>query len=65
MPDAHMGYGMPIVGVLFADGAVVQYAIGSSSNAACPCEGGLTVETNLASEIAATLAAIAAGQPRC
>jgi tRNA-splicing ligase RtcB len=28
MPDAHSGYGMPIGGVLFADGAVVPYAIG-------------------------------------
>ena len=28
MPDAHMGYGMPIGGVLFADRAVVPYAIG-------------------------------------
>ena len=29
MPDAHMGYGMPIGGVLFTDGAVVPYAIGA------------------------------------
>jgi RNA-splicing ligase RtcB len=28
MPDAHAGYGMPIGGVLFADGAVVPSAIG-------------------------------------
>lgn len=28
MPDAHTGYGMPIGGVLFADAAVVPYAIG-------------------------------------
>jgi tRNA-splicing ligase RtcB len=28
MPDAHTGYGMPIGGVLFADRAVVPYAIG-------------------------------------
>lgn len=28
MPDAHHGYGMPIGGVLFADAAVVPYAIG-------------------------------------
>jgi tRNA-splicing ligase RtcB len=28
MPDAHMGYGMPIGGVLFGDRAVVPYAIG-------------------------------------
>ena len=28
MPDAHAGYRMPIGGVLFADGAVVPYAIG-------------------------------------
>lgn len=28
MPDAHQGYGMPIGGVLFADRAVVPFAIG-------------------------------------
>lgn len=28
MPDAHKGYGMPVGGVLFADKAVVPYAIG-------------------------------------
>lgn len=28
MPDAHSGYGMPIGGVLFSEGAVVPYAIG-------------------------------------
>lgn len=28
MPDAHQGYGMPIGGILFADKAVVPYAIG-------------------------------------
>lgn len=28
MPDAHAGYGMPIGGVLFADKAVVPYAVG-------------------------------------
>jgi hypothetical protein len=28
MPDAHSGFGMPIGGILFADGAVVPYAIG-------------------------------------
>jgi tRNA-splicing ligase RtcB len=28
MPDAHAGYGMPIGGVLFAEAAVVPYAIG-------------------------------------
>ncbi|MHB8892173.1 MAG: RtcB family protein [Candidatus Limnocylindrales bacterium] len=28
MPDAHAGFGMPIGGVLFTDGAVVPYAVG-------------------------------------
>src|SRR5918995_5980498 len=28
MPDAHSGFGMPIGGVLFTDGAIVPYAIG-------------------------------------
>jgi len=34
MPDAHAGYGMPIGGVLFAERAVVPYAIASTSAAA-------------------------------
>lgn len=28
MPDAHIGYGLPIGGVLAADGAVIPYAVG-------------------------------------
>ena len=28
MPDAHVGYGLPIGGVLALDGAVVPYAVG-------------------------------------
>ena len=28
MPDAHVGYGLPIGGVLALDGAVIPYAVG-------------------------------------
>ena len=28
MPDAHMGYGLPIGGVLATDNAVIPYAVG-------------------------------------
>ncbi len=31
MPDAHVGYGLPIGGVLAAEGAVIPYAVGLSS----------------------------------
>jgi len=46
MPDAHAGYGMPIGGVLFADGAVVPYAIGVDIGCGVALvETDLTVET--------------------
>ncbi len=46
MPDAHAGYGMPIGGVLFADGAVVPYAIGVDIGCGVVLvETDLTVET--------------------
>ena len=35
MPDAHPGYGMPIGGVLFADRAVVPYAVGVDIGCGC------------------------------
>jgi tRNA-splicing ligase RtcB len=64
MPDAHAGYGMPIGGVLFADGAVVPYAIGVDIGCGVVLvETDLTVETLSKSELAATLEAIAAGVP--
>ena len=64
MPDAHAGYGMPIGGVLFADGAVVPYAIGVDIGCGVALvETDLTVETLSAAELAATLEAIAAGVP--
>ena len=30
MPDAHVGYGLPIGGVLACEGAVIPYAVGAS-----------------------------------
>jgi tRNA-splicing ligase RtcB len=64
MPDAHTGYGMPIGGVLFADQAVVPYAIGVDIGCGVALvETDLTVETMPASELDATLRAIAAGVP--
>jgi tRNA-splicing ligase RtcB (3'-phosphate/5'-hydroxy nucleic acid ligase) len=64
MPDAHAGYGMPIGGVLFADGAVVPYAIGVDIGCGVALvETDLTVETLSAAELTATLEAIAAGVP--
>ena len=46
MPDAHAGYGMPIGGVLFADQAVVPYAIGVDIGCGVALvETDLTVET--------------------
>ena len=48
MPDAHTGYGMPIGGVLFADRAVVPYAIGVDIGCGVALlETDLTVETLL------------------
>ncbi|HLO34705.1 MAG TPA: RtcB family protein [Candidatus Deferrimicrobium sp.] len=64
MPDAHVGYGMPIGGVLFADDAVVPYAIGVDIGCGVALvETDLTVETLSPKELAATLDAIAAGVP--
>src|SRR3954453_11475446 len=62
MPDAHAGYGMPIGGVLFADRAVVPYAIGVDIGCGVALvETDLTVETLSSRDLAATLEAIAAG----
>ena len=47
MPDAHAGYGMPIGGVLFADGAVVPYAIGVGGIGACLRKRQLPVDPGL------------------
>jgi tRNA-splicing ligase RtcB len=72
MPDAHTGYGMPIGGVLFADRAVVPYAIGVDIGCGVALvETDLTVETLTSTDLAAVLAQIArdvpvgtAGQPK-
>lgn len=57
MPDAHQGYGMPIGGVLFADRAVVPYAIGVDIGC-----GVILAETNLTLEkVQPKLDAIGAG----
>jgi tRNA-splicing ligase RtcB len=63
MPDAHTGYGMPIGGVLFADKAVVPYAIGVDIGCGVALvETDLTVET-LAPGLDRTLAQIARDVP--
>lgn len=57
MPDAHQGYGMPIGGVLFADRAVVPYAIGVDIGC-----GVILAETDLTvDEVTLNLDAIGAG----
>jgi tRNA-splicing ligase RtcB (3'-phosphate/5'-hydroxy nucleic acid ligase) len=64
MPDAHAGYGMPIGGVLFADRAVVPYAIGVDIGCGVALvETDLTVETLPPAELKAVLAQIARDVP--
>jgi tRNA-splicing ligase RtcB len=59
MPDAHAGYGMPIGGVLFADRAVVPYAIGVDIGCGVAlAETDLTVDTLSRDELDRTLAEI-------
>jgi tRNA-splicing ligase RtcB len=63
MPDAHTGYGMPIGGVLFADRAVVPYAIGVDIGCGVALvETDLTVDT-LAPDLDRTLRQIARDVP--
>jgi tRNA-splicing ligase RtcB len=72
MPDAHAGYGMPIGGVLFADKAVVPYAIGVDIGCGVALlETDLTVETLGRDGLKSVLVQIArdvpvgtSGQPR-
>ncbi len=60
MPDAHTGYGMPIGGVLFAERAVVPYAIGVDIGCGVALvETDLTVETLPAEVLGRVLAYIA------
>ena len=64
MPDAHAGYGMPIGGVLFADRAVVPYAIGVDIGCGVALvETDLTVETLDPANLKATLVQIARDVP--
>ena len=64
MPDAHAGYGMPIGGVLFADGAVVPYAIGVDIGCGVAfVETDLTVETLRPRRLERALSAIEASVP--
>src|SRR5439155_22329639 len=64
MPDAHTGFGMPIGGVLFADRAVVPYAIGVDIGCGVALiETNLTVETLGQAGLEATLAQIARDVP--
>jgi tRNA-splicing ligase RtcB len=64
MPDAHAGYGMPIGGVLFAERAVVPYAIGVDIGCGVAlAETDLTVESMSREELDRTLAEIACRVP--
>jgi tRNA-splicing ligase RtcB len=64
MPDAHQGYGMPIGGVLFAERAVVPYAIGVDIGCGVTlAETDLTVESLKLDEHENVLEAIVAGVP--
>ncbi|MBA2556809.1 MAG: RtcB family protein, partial [Chloroflexi bacterium] len=64
MPDAHAGYGMPIGGVLFAERAVVPYAIGVDIGCGVAlAETDLTVEKLGRDVLHRTLAEIATRVP--
>ena len=64
MPDAHTGYGMPIGGVLFADRAIVPYAIGVDIGCGVTLvETDLTVEKLAPDQLDRVLEAIDAGVP--
>jgi tRNA-splicing ligase RtcB (3'-phosphate/5'-hydroxy nucleic acid ligase) len=64
MPDGHAGYGMPIGGVLFADKAVVPYAIGVDIGCGVALvETDLTVEDLPSAALDAVLADIDRGVP--
>jgi tRNA-splicing ligase RtcB len=64
MPDAHTGYGMPIGGVLFADKAVVPYAIGVDIGCGVAlAETDLTLDNLTRDELDRTLAEIYARVP--
>jgi tRNA-splicing ligase RtcB (3'-phosphate/5'-hydroxy nucleic acid ligase) len=64
MPDGHAGYGMPIGGVLFADKAVVPYAIGVDIGCGVALvETDLTVESLPTAKLDAVLASIDRGVP--
>jgi tRNA-splicing ligase RtcB len=64
MPDAHAGYGMPIGGVLFAEAAVVPYAIGVDIGCGVAfAETDLTVDTLPRRDLQRVLEAIEAAVP--
>jgi len=64
MPDAHAGYGMPIGGVLFAERAIVPYAIGVDIGCGVALvETDLRIETLRTDELERTLETIDAGVP--
>lgn len=64
MPDGHAGYGMPIGGVLFADKAVVPYAIGVDIGCGVALvETDLTVEDLPSTDLGKVLASIDRGVP--
>jgi tRNA-splicing ligase RtcB (3'-phosphate/5'-hydroxy nucleic acid ligase) len=64
MPDGHAGYGMPIGGVLFADKAVVPYAIGVDIGCGVALvETDLTVDDLPPADLEKVLASIDRGVP--
>jgi tRNA-splicing ligase RtcB len=64
MPDGHAGYGMPIGGVLFADKAVVPYAIGVDIGCGVALvETDLTVDSMTGDELDRVLTFIDKGVP--
>jgi tRNA-splicing ligase RtcB len=64
MPDAHQGYGMPIGGVLFAEEAVVPYAVGVDIGCGVALiETSLTVDALPPQTLAAVLQQIARDVP--
>ena len=63
MPDAHPGYGMPIGGVLFADKAIVPYAVGVDIGCGVALLSTSLTVADLTEHLSAVLAEIAALVP--
>ena len=63
MTDAHPGYGMPIGGVLFADKAIVPYAVGVDIGCGVALLSTSLTVADLTEHLSAVLAEIAALVP--